>query len=214
VPQLHQLLPSLLSVLLSSTLPASPLLRTHAAALLRHIVVQHSSSYPSLRPRLLRTLRAALQARSTPAGQSAATKTGAVLGVRGLGKEAIKKVLVQQDTMEALGQWCSEKEEEAGEVQRVVLVSLQCLSGAVLRPLQATLRCQRPGQSVSPQSAALATPQSRKAQRSKVAFLTLPLLHRKRSPTLHPATPLAADPPTAPHPLRYRRVWATFGRSS
>lgn len=133
--QLHQLLPSLLSVLLSSTLPATPLLRTHAAALLRHIVAQHSSSYPSLRPRLLRTLRAALQTRSTPAGQSAATKTGAVLGVRGLGKEAVKKVLVQQETMQALGEWCSEKEEEAEEVQRIVLVSLLWLIGHQISPV-------------------------------------------------------------------------------
>lgn len=82
--QLHMLLPPLLSILLTSTLserssysaePSDPptprTLRAHAASLISHLLELHAPSYPSLPPRITKTLLVALLEQSSPLPSSA-----------------------------------------------------------------------------------------------------------------------------------------------
>lgn len=90
--QLHQLLPPILSTLLHSSLPAalSTQLRVCASQTLSHVLTQHSTTYPSLSPRIMKTLLLAL----ISPGKSRGTREGAVRGLMGVGKEAVRKGLV------------------------------------------------------------------------------------------------------------------------
>lgn len=64
-PYLHQILPPLLSILLTSSLPANPpTLRRDASEILAFISLQHGTTYPSLSERLTKTLLLALLAPS------------------------------------------------------------------------------------------------------------------------------------------------------
>lgn len=91
--QLHQLLPPILSTLLHSTLPPAQAthLRTTAAQTLSHLLTQHSTTYPSLSPRIMKTLLLAL----ISPGKSKGTREGAIRGLMGVGKEAVRKGLVE-----------------------------------------------------------------------------------------------------------------------
>ena len=110
---LHQMLPFVLSILLTSTLGTSTstltyVLRSRAGSLLAYIVAQYGSTYPTLKPRLVRTALSALDAgckdvtkegeevqrASSPTldeasvkgpRESSATKLGAVIGLRKFG---------------------------------------------------------------------------------------------------------------------------------
>lgn len=123
-PYLHQLLPSILSVLLHSSLPSSHAkhLRTAAAQTLGRVLTQHSTTYPSLSPRIMKTLLVALLG-NTPTGKSATsttvngfamdtsgtpnrdgtrappkplgTREGAIRGLIGIGKEAVRKGILE-----------------------------------------------------------------------------------------------------------------------
>lgn len=121
---LHQLLPSVLSILLTSTLGTSTstltyVLRSRAGSLLAYIVAQYGSTYPTLKPRLVRTALSALDAGCrdvTKEGEevqsaysstvdeasvkgpreSSATKLGALIGLRKMGSGAIRTILVQE----------------------------------------------------------------------------------------------------------------------
>ncbi|EPQ26001.1 uncharacterized protein PFL1_06455 [Pseudozyma flocculosa PF-1] len=102
-PYLHQMMPSILSILLTTSLaepgldaqstheidnplitagPSSYSLRAYASALLAHIVEKHGPSYPSLKPRIVTTLLKALLAGALPdAGPTtASTQTSSVNG--------------------------------------------------------------------------------------------------------------------------------------
>ncbi|KJA14489.1 hypothetical protein HYPSUDRAFT_72559 [Hypholoma sublateritium FD-334 SS-4] len=92
-PYLHQILPPILSVLLHSSLHPSHAtqLRTTASQTLSKLLTQHSTTYPSLSPRIMKTLLLAL----ISPGKSYGTREGAIRGLVGVGKEAVRKGLVE-----------------------------------------------------------------------------------------------------------------------
>jgi transcription initiation factor TFIID subunit 6 len=100
-PYLHQILPPLLSILLTATLPSShsTQLRTLAAQTLSRLLTAHSTTYPSLSPRLMKTLLLAL----ISPGKSKGTREGAVRGLMGVGKEATRKGLVESGGVKVVG---------------------------------------------------------------------------------------------------------------
>ncbi|KAL1744982.1 TATA box binding protein associated factor-domain-containing protein [Schizophyllum fasciatum] len=102
-PYLHQLLPPLLSLLLHSALPPSHavVLRTKSAQTLAELLRKHSTTYPSLAPRIMKTLLLALISpeKSTHIG----TREGAVRGLVGVGKEAVRKGLVEGGGARVIG---------------------------------------------------------------------------------------------------------------
>nr|GAT56810.1 transcription initiation factor TFIID complex 60 kDa subunit [Mycena chlorophos] len=100
-PYLHQMLPPLLSTLLHSSLPPSheTQLRTLSAQTLSRLLTEHSTTYPSLSPRLVKTLLLALV---SPA-KSSGTRQGAIRGLVGIGKEAIRKGLVEGGGAKVVG---------------------------------------------------------------------------------------------------------------
>ncbi|KAI0772233.1 TATA box binding protein associated factor-domain-containing protein [Irpex lacteus] len=103
-PYLHQLLPPILSSLLHSSLPPqhATRLRTIAAQTLSHLLTQHSTTYPSLSPRIMKTLLLAL----VSTGKSKGTREGAVRGLMGIGKEAIRKGVVEGGGAKVVGSEC------------------------------------------------------------------------------------------------------------
>ncbi|KAL0573323.1 histone H4-like TAF Taf6, SAGA complex subunit [Marasmius crinis-equi] len=95
-PYLHQLLPPLLSILLHSSLPPSPpslapSLRTASAQTLSKLLTKHSTTYPSLSPRIMKTLLLALISPEKSPG----TRDGAIRGLVAVGKEAVRKGVVE-----------------------------------------------------------------------------------------------------------------------
>ncbi|KAI0685350.1 TATA box binding protein associated factor-domain-containing protein [Cytidiella melzeri] len=103
-PFLHQLLPPILSTLLHSSLPPqhATRLRTTSAQTLSHLLTQHSTTYPSLSPRIMKTLLLAL----ISTGKSRGTREGAVRGLMGIGKEAIRKGVVEGGGAKVVGSEC------------------------------------------------------------------------------------------------------------
>jgi transcription initiation factor TFIID subunit 6 len=99
--KLHQILPPILSILLNSSLPQShaTLLRTSAAQTLSKLLTQHSTTYPSLSPRIMKTLLLAL----ISPGKSHGTREGAIRGLVGVGKEAVRKGLVEGGGAKVVG---------------------------------------------------------------------------------------------------------------
>lgn len=103
-PYLHQLLPPILSILLHSSLPDSHAvnLRTTASHILSRLLTQYSTTYPSLPPRIMKTLLLAL----ISPGKSRSTREGAVRGLVGIGKEAVRKGLVEGGGAKVIGSEC------------------------------------------------------------------------------------------------------------
>jgi len=86
-PYLHQMLPPLLSILLTATLPAGgSQLRTQAAQTVARVITAHGTTYPTLGPRITKTLLVALLAN----GKTAGAREGAVRGLTCLGREAVR----------------------------------------------------------------------------------------------------------------------------
>lgn len=159
-PYVHQLLPYVITILLNASLGHSPdspkvyVLRLYAASILARLIQQYSSTYPTLKPRIVRTIMTALDAgcagasrRSRSDGEeeadvsmvtgdekreegsfsknankgpkeSAATKLGAIFGLRNLGAGTLRALLVidgefppgEEDCLlRRLGDWCSER---------------------------------------------------------------------------------------------------------
>ncbi|KIJ17600.1 hypothetical protein PAXINDRAFT_167609 [Paxillus involutus ATCC 200175] len=138
-PYLHQLLPAIISTLLHSTLPRSHAthLRTAAAQTLGRLLTQHSTTYPSLSPRIMKTLLVALLGGSAPApaprsgalngfesslasmmnGSSITesrgapkplgTREGAIRGLVGIGKEAVRKGVLEGGGARIVGEECA-----------------------------------------------------------------------------------------------------------
>lgn len=137
------LLPPLLSIVLTSTLsssasyssvashppPTPRTLRTHAASLISHLLELHAPSYPSLPPRITKTLLVALlddnppipNARASPKPNGAVhgnssspesgrqaiplgSKDGAIRGLVGMGKEAVYRGLIGGKVGKQLGE--------------------------------------------------------------------------------------------------------------
>ncbi|KAG0708424.1 hypothetical protein DFH29DRAFT_979401 [Suillus ampliporus] len=94
-PYLHQLLPAILSTLLHSTLPPSHAthLRTSAAQTLSRLLTQHSTTYPHSRC-------------SHSSDKSQGTREGAIRGLVGIGKEAVRKGLVEGGGVKVVGSEC------------------------------------------------------------------------------------------------------------
>ncbi|KAJ7072221.1 transcription initiation factor TFIID complex 60 kDa subunit [Mycena amicta] len=94
-PYLHQMLPPILSTMLHSSLPPS-----HATQL-RTLAAQTFTrpTYPSLSPRIVKTLLLAL----VSPGKSSGTRHGAIRGLAGIGKEAIRKGLVEGGGAKVVG---------------------------------------------------------------------------------------------------------------
>lgn len=121
----------------------STALRIQAATILNSIAAHYSDTYPTLKPRIVRTLMGALDAgcaksvsRATAGDQqnseesesravsetptvsgpveSAATKLGAVIGLRTLGFGPIRALVIQEKgddcLLKRLGYWCAEVE--------------------------------------------------------------------------------------------------------
>lgn len=129
---LHQVLPSLLSTLLTSTLPSNngTHLRILASQVISHILTRYSTSYPSLGPRIMKTLLIALLAPSAPPKTDAngtstspstsneqpaaptslarnygpGTREGAVRGLMSIGREAIYKGLIEGGALHSVGE--------------------------------------------------------------------------------------------------------------
>ncbi|ESK91391.1 transcription initiation factor tfiid complex 60 kda subunit [Moniliophthora roreri MCA 2997] len=121
-PYLHQLLPPLLSTLLHASLPPShaTALRTTAAQTLSKLITKHSTTYPSLSPRIMKTLLLALISPEKSAG----TREGAIRGLVGVGKEAVRKGLVEGGGAKVIGTECAREgdEELAKSVMDALLV--------------------------------------------------------------------------------------------
>lgn len=116
------MLPPVLSTLLHSALPASQSthLRTTAAQTLSHILTQHSTTYPSLSPRIMKTLLLALVSN----GKSRGTREGAIRGLVGVGKEAIRKGLIEGHGAKVVASEC--KTPEYASLVDAVLASPFC----------------------------------------------------------------------------------------
>ncbi|KZS90399.1 TAF-domain-containing protein [Sistotremastrum niveocremeum HHB9708] len=121
-PHLHQILPPLLSTLLTSTLPPnySTHLRTLASQTISRLLTLYSTTYSTLSPRIMKTLLIALLS----TGKNAGSREGAVRGLIGVGKEAVRKGLVEGGGMKALGIECSQGNsvELAGAVRDALAV--------------------------------------------------------------------------------------------
>ncbi|KAH8100857.1 transcription initiation factor TFIID complex subunit [Cristinia sonorae] len=130
-PYLHQLLPPVLSTLLHSTLPPSHAahLRTTASQILSHLLTQHSTTYPSLSPRIMKTLLLAL----ISDGKSKGTREGAIRGLMGVGKEAIRKGLVEGGGAKVVGNELTMG--ETGSIVDSVMAAFQVLHPASSTPV-------------------------------------------------------------------------------
>ncbi|KIK41934.1 hypothetical protein CY34DRAFT_805508 [Suillus luteus UH-Slu-Lm8-n1] len=125
-PYLHQLLPAILSTLLHSALPPSHAthLRTSAAQTLSRLLTQHSTTYPSLSPRIMKTLLVAL----ISSDKSKGTREGAIRGLVGIGKEAVRKGLVEGGGVKVVGSECTPG--ETGPLVDSVMTALHVLHPA------------------------------------------------------------------------------------
>ncbi|TFK27605.1 hypothetical protein FA15DRAFT_754176 [Coprinopsis marcescibilis] len=125
-PYLHQLLPSLLSTLFHSSLPPThaTLLRTSAAQTLSRLLTQHSTTYSSLSPRIMKTLLLAL----ISGGKSKGTREGAVKGLVAVGKEAVRKGLVESGGTRVVATDChNSNSRESNSLVVAVLDALRVL---------------------------------------------------------------------------------------
>lgn len=118
------MLPPVLSVLLHSSLPTSRSthLRVVASQVLSHLLTQHSTTYPSLAPRIMKTLLVALLS----PGKSKGTREGAVRGLVGVGKEAVRKGLLEGGGARIIGGECTSG--DSAQVVAAVLVSFDTIS--------------------------------------------------------------------------------------
>jgi len=116
--QLHQILPPLLSILLTSSLPNNPpTLRGSAAEILRALLQQHGATYPSLSERLTKTLLLSLFEPDKDHG----TREGAVRGLNSLGDQGIRKGLIESGGAKMLGEEYGDTDE--GITQAVLVRS-------------------------------------------------------------------------------------------
>jgi transcription initiation factor TFIID subunit 6 len=105
--KLHQILPSVLSILLGKTVghahsenPVAHLsTRVHASSLLSLLLSRYGASYPTMRPRMLRTLL-----RGLLEDKGFGTKYGAIVGLRRMGREAVRLALGSEGNLKGVGE--------------------------------------------------------------------------------------------------------------
>ncbi|KIY51530.1 TAF-domain-containing protein [Fistulina hepatica ATCC 64428] len=133
-PYLHQLLPPLLSLLLHNSLPPtqSAVLRSSAAQTLARLLQQYATTYPSLSPRIMKTLLLALV--SQDKGANVGTRAGAIRGLVAVGKEAVRKGLVESGGVRIIGQDIANGASGAASLEDIVMDALK-----ILRPGSDTL---------------------------------------------------------------------------
>lgn len=136
-PYVHALMPCILTLLLAKNIGSSVnnlsdeesqemlkrqlVVREFAGILLKHIITVYGSSYSTLKPRVTRTLLRALLDSSKPIG----THFGALLGLKNLGNEVVKLLLVGN-----LKMWYSlVVEEKSNQFEKDILTNsaLDCL---------------------------------------------------------------------------------------
>ncbi|KAG0140568.1 hypothetical protein CROQUDRAFT_665018 [Cronartium quercuum f. sp. fusiforme G11] len=132
-PYLHQILPSILTCLLSSSLSSPTTLdlelevRRLSGSLLSSQVARYQQFYPTLRPRILKTLTKSL---IEPKGTDG-NRLGAVIGLRHLGQEATKMILARN--LKAFGECLEADIAEAKlkeeRVQDLVKETLSTMAG-------------------------------------------------------------------------------------
>ncbi|KAH9463354.1 hypothetical protein MJO28_008496 [Puccinia striiformis f. sp. tritici] len=134
-PYLHQILPSILTCLLSSSFPSASLadelereIRCTAGSLLKSQLNRYQHSYPTLRTRILKTLtKSLIDPQSTDRNQ-----LGAIIGVKSLGLEATKTVLSQNIKAfgESLDLGLSEGKLDQSRVDNLIKETLKIMSQA------------------------------------------------------------------------------------
>jgi len=134
-PYLHQILPSILTCLLSASFPSSPFtdqlereIRCTAGSLLKSQLNRYQHSYPTLRTRILKTLtKSLIDPQSTDRNQ-----LGAIIGVKSLGVEPTKIVLSQNIKAfgESLDLSLSEGKTDQNRVDNVIKETLKIMSEA------------------------------------------------------------------------------------
>lgn len=104
-PYLHQILPLLLTTLLTSSYPVPPnqhalWLRQKSSSLIARLLNEYGSSYPTLSGRVAKTLLSALKGDEQSVGEAAShdvgTRIGSVLGLKAVGKHTAIRALVHE----------------------------------------------------------------------------------------------------------------------
>ena len=127
--KLHQMMPSILTCLLSSSLPTPnepPTaldIRKHAASLLGEIMSRFAGAYPTLRPRVMKTLLRGLLDEET--SSALGTKYGAVIGLYTLGREVVRRSFGYEANLKAVDGLLSKHAEsvEGRECIKTIMVS-------------------------------------------------------------------------------------------
>ncbi|QRV77674.1 transcription initiation factor TFIID subunit 6 [Ceratobasidium sp. AG-Ba] len=106
-PYLHQIMPPILSILLTASLGSASSLgvnppprhvRMHAASLLNHVLSLHGPTYPSLGARVSKTLILGV----TAPGRHRGTREGALRGLAALGRVATGRALIGAQALRKL----------------------------------------------------------------------------------------------------------------
>ncbi|KAG8745857.1 hypothetical protein FRC10_006884 [Ceratobasidium sp. 414] len=109
-PYLHQIMPPILSILLTASLgststfssfdanPPPRHIRVHAASLLSHVLSLHGPTYPSLGARISKTLILGV----TAPGRQRGTREGALHGLAALGRVAAGRALIGAQALKKL----------------------------------------------------------------------------------------------------------------
>ncbi|KAI6044858.1 TATA box binding protein associated factor-domain-containing protein [Pisolithus marmoratus] len=109
------------AILENSTLFIEPY---HLLKRLGRVLTQHSTTYPSLSPRIMKTLLVALLAPPKPLG----TREGAIRGLIGIGKEAVKKGILEGGGARIVGEEITaSRGEGASGVVEAVMMALDTL---------------------------------------------------------------------------------------
>ncbi|TIC21859.1 TAF-domain-containing protein [Wallemia mellicola] len=121
-PYLHQILPLLLTTLLTSSYPAPPdqkalWLRQKSASLIARLLNDYSNSYPTLSGRVAKTLFKALSGDDQVLGESASTdigtRFGSVLGLKAIGKNTAVRALIHEKGLRGLSELAESLNDEA-----------------------------------------------------------------------------------------------------
>lgn len=129
-PYVHALMPCVLTLLLATRLGPEGsdehfAIRRFAASLLGHICKSYTGAYPTLKPRVTRTLLRAFLDPSKPAG----THYGALLGLREMGPEVVRLVVVGNLEAWTTGVLAGLLGDDKTKLEEEVVVTLRVLKG-------------------------------------------------------------------------------------
>ncbi|PIL22715.1 hypothetical protein GSI_15408 [Ganoderma sinense ZZ0214-1] len=130
-PYLHQLLPSVFSILLYSSLPPSngTHLRITAAQILAHLLTHYSMTYPGLSTKIVKTLIVGLIDNK----KTRATHEGAIRGLMAIGKEAVRQGLVNRGGARVVGEKCMPG--ESSQLVDLVMEGFKTIHPPFIRPI-------------------------------------------------------------------------------